>query len=69
MVYHYTYTFSKGSGHKKIEEYQNQFRAYWNYISTLLRCSRYSYFKLFFEENKRDVKTVWKIIKELITIK
>ena len=53
----------------KKAEYQKQFRTYWNYISTLLRCSKDSYYRGFFEENKRNVKTVWKTVKELIIIK
>ena len=54
---------------QKKAEYQNQFRTYQNYISTLLRCSKDSYYNGFFEENKRNIKTVWKIIEELITVK
>ena len=54
---------------QKKAEYQNQFRTYQNYISTLLRYSKESYYNGLFEENKRNIKTVWKIIKELITIK
>ena len=53
----------------KKAEYQKQFRTYWNYISTLLRCSKDSYYNGFFEKNKRNVKTVWKTVKELIIIK
>ena len=54
---------------QKKAEYQKQIRAYQNYISTLLRCSKDSYYNGLFEENKRNVKTVWKTVKELITIK
>ena len=54
---------------QKKAEYQKQFRTYRNYISTLLRCSKDLYYNGLFEENKRNVKTVWKTVKELITIK
>ena len=42
-------------------------RTYRNYISTLLICSKDSYYNGLFEENKINIKTVWKTIKELIT--
>ena len=35
----------------------------------LLRCSKDSYYNELFEENKRNVKTVRKTVKELIAIK
>ena len=54
---------------QKKAEYQKQFRIYRNYISTLLRYSKDSYYNGLFEENKRNVKTVWKTVRELITIK
>ena len=54
---------------QKIADNQNQFRTYRNYISTLLRCSKDSYYTGLFEENKRNIKTDWKTVKELITIK
>ena len=46
----------------KKTEYQKQFRTYWNYISTVLRCSKDSYYNELFEENKRNIKTVWKTV-------
>ena len=61
--------FSSEKNLQKKAEYQKQFRTYQNYISTLLRCSKDSYYNGLFEENKRNVKTVWKTVKELITIK
>ena len=61
--------FSSETNLRKKAEYQKQFRTYQNYISTLLRCSKDSYYNGLFEENKRNVKTVWKTVKELITIK
>ena len=61
--------FSSETNLQKKAEYQNQFRTYRNCISTLLRCSKDSYYNGLFEENKRNIKTVWKTIKELITIK
>ena len=61
--------FSSETNLQKKAEYQKQFRTYRNYISTLLRCSKDLYYNGLFEENKRNVKTVWKTVKELITIK
>ena len=63
------YKFSSETNLKKKAEYQKQFRTYRNYISTLLRCSKDSYYYGLFEKNKRNVKTVWKTVKELITMK
>ena len=56
--------FSSETNLQKKAEYQKQFRTYRNYISIPLR-----YYNGRFEENKRNVKTVWKTVKELITIK
>ena len=61
--------FSRETNLQKKPEYQNQFRTYRNYISTPFRYSKDSYYNGLFEENKRNIKTVWKIVKELITIK
>ena len=65
--------FSSEINLQKKTQYQKQFRTYRNYISTLLRCSKDSYYNGLFEENnnnnKKNVKTVWKTVKELITIK
>ena len=61
--------FSSEINLQKKTQYQKQFRTYRNYISTLLRCSKDLYYNGLFEENKRNVKTVWKTVKELITIK
>ena len=54
--------FSSETNLQKKAEYQKQFRTYRNYISTLLRCSKDSYYNGLFEENKRNVKTVWKLL-------
>ena len=61
--------FSSETNLQKKAEYQKQFRTYQNYISTLLRCSKESYYNGLFEENKGNVKTIWKTVKEIITIK
>ena len=63
------YKSSSEANLKKKAKYQKQFRAYRNYISTLLRCSKDSYYNGLFEENKRNAKTVWKTVKGLIIIK
>ena len=62
--------FSSETNLQKKAEYQKQFRVYQNYISTFLRCSKDScYNNGLFGENKRNVKIIWKTVKELITIK
>ena len=61
--------FSSETNFQMNAEYQNQFRTYQNYIFPLLKCSNGSYYNGLFEENKRNIKTVWETIKELITIK
>ena len=61
--------FSSETNLQKKAEYQNQLRTYRSYTSTLLRCPKDSYYYGLFEENKRNIKTVWKTTKELITIK
>ena len=48
--------FSSETNLRKKAEYQKQFRTYQNYISTLLRCSKDSYYNVFFEEKKEMLK-------------
>ena len=48
--------FSSEKNLQKKAEYQKQFRTYQNYISTLLRCSKDSYYNVFFEEKKEMLK-------------
>ena len=48
--------FSSEKNLQKKAEYQKQFRTYQNYISTLLRCSKDSYYSGLFEENKEMLK-------------
>ena len=59
--------FSSETNLQKKAKYQKQFRT--GYISTLFRCSKDSFYNGLFEESRRNIKTVWKIVKELITIK
>ena len=47
---------SSDTNFQKKAEYQNQFRNYQNYISTLLRCSKDTYYNGLFEENKGNIK-------------
>ena len=62
-------TFSNETNLQNKVEYQNEFRTYRNYSPTPLRCSKDSYYNGILEKNKRSIKTVWKTVKELITIK
>ena len=49
----------KFSSEKKLQkkaEYRKQFRTYWNYISTLLRCSKDSYYIGLFEQSVKQLR-------------
>ena len=68
-IYIYIKTFSSETNLQKEAEYQKQFRTYRINIFNLLRWSKNSYHNGIFQENKRNVKTVWKAVKKLINIK
>ena len=40
-----------------------------NYISSLLRKTKDSYYKQYFEDNKKNLRLVWQTIKEIINMK
>ena len=42
---------------------------YRNHLTTLPRITKNEYYKTHFQENKKDLKTVWKTIKEIINVK
>ena len=50
--------FTSETNLQKKEECQIQFRTYRNYISTLFRCSKDSYYNGPFEENKENIKSL-----------
>ena len=51
------------------EIYGKQFKTYRNHLTTLPRITKDEYYKTHFQENKKDLKTVWKTIKEIINVK
>ena len=51
------------------EIYGKQFKTYRNHLTTLLRITKDEYYKTHFQENKKDLKTLWKTIKEIINVK
>ena len=50
-------------------ELQQQFNALKNDITHLTRTGKKEYYKKYFEENKNNLRKVWKGIKEIINIK
>ena len=51
------------------EIYGKQFKTYRNHLTMLLRITKDEYYKTHFKENKKNLKTVWKTIKEIINVK
>ena len=48
---------------------ESSLKTYRNHLTTLLRITKDEYYKAHFQENKKDMKTVWKTIKEIIDVK
>ena len=48
---------------------ESSFKTYRDHLTTLLRITKDEYYKNHFQENKKDLKTIWKIIKEIINVK
>ena len=46
-----------------------KFKSYCNHISSLLRKTKDSYYKQYFEDNKKNLRLVWQTIKEIINMK
>ena len=61
--------FCKERSSQQREIYGKQFKNYRNHLTTLLRVTKDEYYKTHFQENKKDLKTVWKTIKEIINVK
>ena len=62
-------SFCKEKDPQKKENYERQFKTCRNLISTLLRETKESYYKLYFSDNKKTLKLVWQTIKGIINIK
>ena len=48
---------------------ESSLKTYRNHLTTLLRITKDEYYKTHFQENKKDLKTVWKTIKVIINVK
>ena len=62
-------SFSKEKDPKTKEYYKKQFKSYQNRISSLLRKTKDSYYKQYFEDNKKNLRLVWQTIKGIINMK
>ena len=51
------------------ELYHKNYKNYRNILSTLLKRAKEEYFTNFFNENIKDIKKNWKVIKHLVSIK
>ena len=61
--------FCKERSSQQREIYGKQFKTYRNHLTTLLRITKDEYYKPHFQENKKDLKTVWKTVQETINVK
>ena len=61
--------FCKDKNPKTKEYYEKQFKSYCNHISSLLRETKDSYYKQYFEDNKNNLRLVWQFIKGIINMK
>ena len=48
---------------------ESSLKTYRNHLTTLLRITKDEYYKTHFQENKKDLKILWKTIKEIINVK
>ena len=61
--------FCKEKNPQQREIYGKQFKTYRNHLTTLLRITKDEYYKTHFKENKKDLRTVCKTVKEIINVK
>ena len=62
-------SFCKEIDPKIKEYYEKQFKSNRNHLSSLLRKTKDSYFKQYFEDKKENLRLVWPIIKGIINTK
>ena len=62
-------SFCKEKDLKTKEYYEKQFKSYQNHVSSLLRKAKDSYYKQYFEDNKKNLRLVWQTIKGIINMK
>ena len=55
--------FFKEKNRKTKEYYEKHFKSYRNHISSLLRETKDSYYKQYFEDNQKNLRLVWQTIK------
>ena len=61
--------FCKERSSQQREIYGKQFKTYRNHLTILLRTTKEEYYKTHFIEDKKDLKTIWKTIKETANVK
>ena len=64
---YYFSKFSKLKDHHIKTEAENKDKKYRNLISALLKWSKQSYFTKLFQDNIKDLKNTWKVIKRVIS--
>ena len=69
MGYSWISQFVKDKDPKTKKYYEKQFKSYRNLVSSLLRKAKDSYYKQYFEDNKKNLRLVWRTIKGVINIK
>ena len=62
-------SFCKEKDPKTKEYYEKQFKSYRNHVSSLLRKTKDSYYKQYFEDNKKNLRLVWQTINGIINMK
>ena len=62
-------SFCKEKDPKTKEYYEKKFKSYLNHVSSLLRKAKDSYYKQYFEDNKKNLRLVWQTIKGIINMK
>ena len=68
-MYHSWFGFCKEKDPKTTEYYEKEFKSYRNHISSLIRETKDSYYKQYFEDNKKNLRLVWQNIKGIINMK
>ena len=69
MGYSWISQFVKDKDPKTKKYYEKQFKSYRNHVSSLLRKAKDSYYKQYFEDNKKNLRLVWQTIKGIINMK
>ena len=62
-------SFCKEKDPKAKKCYEKKFKSYQNHVSSLLRKTKDSYYKQYFEDNRKQLRLVWQTIKGIINMK